>query len=215
MMGWVIMVALAALTFLGLWRWVRRDAGAMQFLGAALLLALAGYAWQGRPGLAGVPKASQAEAPRPKSRFAQLRRQLLGETDNGNVWMTMADPYLEAGDTEQAVRVIQSGIDKAPRDMDLWLGLADALVQHADGQVTPAAQLAFQRAAQIAPNHPAPTFFFGVALAGMGQFEAADQLWQEVLANPQVTDAWRDAVAQERARIAQMRAMAGAAPPMR
>ena len=55
-MGWVVMIALAAVTGLGLWWFLRRDLGAVQFLGASLLLALAGYAWQGQPGMAGHPK---------------------------------------------------------------------------------------------------------------------------------------------------------------
>ena len=197
-MGWVIMLALAVLLLLGLWRWVGKDAGALQFLGAAVLLALAGYAWQGRPSLAGAPKAAQAEAPRPKSDFAQLRRPLLGEVDNANAWLTASDSYLESGDTERAVHLIQDAIAKTPNDMDLWLGLADALIQHAGGTITPAAQLAFTRAARIAPYHPAPDFFFGVAMARMGQVAAAEQSWQQVLAKPQVSDLWRETVANAR-----------------
>src|SRR3546814_2205308 len=54
-MGWVLIVLMAALVFVALWRFGRFDKAALQFLGAALLIALAGYAWQGRPGLEGKP----------------------------------------------------------------------------------------------------------------------------------------------------------------
>ena len=55
-MGWLIILVLAIATFGGLYPFVRRDKGALQFVAAALLLALAGYALQGRPNLAGQPK---------------------------------------------------------------------------------------------------------------------------------------------------------------
>ena len=48
-MGWLSIVLLALALVAALWPFVRRDRGALQFLVAALLLALAGYSWQGRP----------------------------------------------------------------------------------------------------------------------------------------------------------------------
>ena len=214
MTGWVIMVLLAVAVAVGLLRWFRRDLGAMQFLGAALLLALAGYAWQGRPGLAGAPKAQAAQAQRGDSDFAALRRDLLGQFNRTDAWLLSAEALNRSGETLSAVNLIRTQIDKSPRDMVLWLGLADALIQHAGGALTPAAEMAFNRAAQLAPDHPAPRFFYGIAMARMGQFEAAEQYWQQVLALPQTTDNWRNAVASAREAAARMRAMAAGAPPM-
>jgi cytochrome c-type biogenesis protein CcmH len=212
--GWIMMLLLAALVVLGLWRWVRRDMGALQFLAATLLLALAGYAWQGRPGLAGAPKAQAQQAPRPKSDFAQLRRPLLGETDGASQWLTMADPFLESGNTAQAVKLIRDRLDTTPNDMDLWLGLADALIQHGGGMLNPAAEMAFNRAAQLGPQHPAPRFFYGLALARMGQLDQAERFWAEALAMPLVSDNWRRVVEQARQNMAEMRAMGPSGPPM-
>jgi cytochrome c-type biogenesis protein CcmH/NrfG len=215
MSGWVVMLLLVGAVALGLWRWVRRDMGAMQFLAAALLLALAGYAWQGRPGLTGAPKAQAAEAQRPPSDFAQLRRGLLNEFDRAGAWLTTAEAVTQSGNTLSAVNMLRGQLDQSPRDMTLWLGLADALIQHAGGLLTPAAEMAFNRAAQVAPEHPAPRFFYGLALARMGQFEAANQLWVEVLAMPQVTDNWRNVVAQAQRTSAQMQAAGTSGPPTR
>jgi cytochrome c-type biogenesis protein CcmH/NrfG len=97
--------------------------------------------------------------------------------------------------------------------MDLWLGLADALIQHANGLLTPSAEMAFNRAAQVAPDHPAPRFFYGLAVARMGQFDAAEQLWQQVLAMPQITEKWRNVVTQAQRMSADMQA-AGPRPSM-
>lgn len=212
MSGWIVMLLLAGAVMLGLWRWVRRDMGLMQFLAAALLVALAGYASQGRPGLAGAPKAQATQAMRPPSDFAQLRRELLGEFDRAGAWMTTAEAAAQSGNTLSAVKMLQGQLEQSPRDMDLWLGLADALVQHAGGMLNPAAEMAFNRAAQVAPEHPAPRFFYGLAMARMCQFEVAEQFLTEVLAMPQTTDRWRAHVARERAGFVQRRAAAARSP---
>jgi cytochrome c-type biogenesis protein CcmH/NrfG len=214
MNGWIVMLLLVAAVTLGLWRWVRRDMGAMQFLAAALLLALAGYAWQGQPGLAGAPKAQAANSMRPPSDFAQLRRGLLGEFDRAGAWLTTAEAIAQTGNTLSAVNMLRGELERSPRDMDVWLGLADALVQHAGGLLTPAAEMAFNRASQVAPDHPAPRFFYGLALARMGQFEAADQFWRQVLAMPQVTEQWRTVVAQAQRMSVEMQAGGPSGPRM-
>jgi cytochrome c-type biogenesis protein CcmH/NrfG len=214
MNGWIVMLLLVAAVTLGLWRWVRRDMGAMQFLAAALLLALAGYAWQGRPGMVGAPKAQAADSMRPPSDFAQLRRGLLGEFDRAGAWLTTAEAIAQTGNTLSAVNMLRGELERSPRDMDVWLGLADALVQHAGGLLTPAAEMAFNRASQVAPDHPAPRFFYGLALARMGQFEAADQFWRQVLAMPQVTEQWRTVVAQAQRMSVEMQAGGPSGPRM-
>ena len=213
MSGWLVMLLLAGAVMLGLWRWASRDSALLQSLAAALLLALAGYAAQGQPGLAGAPKAQAAQATRQPSDFAQLRRGLLGEFDRAGAWLTVAEASTQSGNSLSAVKMLQGQLEKSPRDMDLWLGLADALVQHAGGLLTPSAEMAFNRAAQVAPDHPAPRFFYGLALARMGQFEAAEQFWREVLAMPQTTDNWRSVVAQAQRMSADMRASGPSAGP--
>lgn len=54
-MGWIFALGLAALGYIGLWACGRCPRPALLLAGAALLLALAGYAWQGNPGMAGKP----------------------------------------------------------------------------------------------------------------------------------------------------------------
>jgi cytochrome c-type biogenesis protein CcmH len=60
--------------------------------------------------------------------------------------------------------------------------MANALVAHADGTLTPASLYAFRRAAAAAPEHPGPPFFLGLALAQSGRFEEARGLWSRLLA---------------------------------
>ncbi|MFC3173673.1 hypothetical protein ACFOD9_05355 [Novosphingobium bradum] len=59
-MGWLFAVGLAALALGGLWQGGRVNRLALELAGAALLAALAGYAWQGSPGQPGQPVAAPA-----------------------------------------------------------------------------------------------------------------------------------------------------------
>ena len=59
-MGWLFIVLLALVILVAVWRLGRLDRNGLQFTAAALLLALAGYAWQGRPDLAGEPRRAPA-----------------------------------------------------------------------------------------------------------------------------------------------------------
>jgi len=214
-MGWVTILILALLVFAGLW-WFVRDTAARQLLGAALFVALAGYAWQGRPSFAGSPKAPPARQQVPESEFAQVRQELLGRFDAASRWLTMAEGYQRRGDTRTAVEIIQAGLREGPRDADLWVGLGNALVIHANGMMTPAAQLAFQRAAQIAPDHPGPAFFYGLALAQGGNYAEAERIWRQLLANAPPSATYRTAIEERLRALDEARARgeipAGAVP---
>ena len=192
-MGWVTILILALLVFAGLW-WFVRGTAARQLVGAALFVALAGYAWQGRPGLAGSPKAPPARQQVPESEFAQIRQELLGRFDAASRWLTMAEGYQRRGDTRSAVEIIQAGLRESPRDADLWVGLGNALVIHGNGMMSPSAQLAFQRAAAIAPDHPGPAFFYGLALAQGGNYAEAERIWRQLLASAPPSATYRQAI---------------------
>ena len=204
-MAWVIVVLLAVAILLGLWRWLGRDAGSWQFVAAALLVGCAGYAWQGRPNMEGAPKAAEADR-RQESEFTLLRPQLLNQFDRAGAYLTTAEAMVRSGNTLSAAKMLHIQLERSPRDMGLWLGYADVLLQHANGTLTPASEMAFNRAAQVAPNHPAPRFFYALALARLGQFDPAEQYLQQVLAMPELTEQWRTVVGRAREGIARMRA---------
>jgi cytochrome c-type biogenesis protein CcmH len=181
-MGWLLMAALVLATALGVGWFVRRDKGALQFTAAALLLALAGYAWQGRPGLAGAPKAPPGRLQVPESDFARSREDMLGRFDQASAWLSMADSFQRRGDTQSAAELLQGAAQRHPNNPDLWVGLGNALVVHGGGMMSPSAQLAFQRAARLAPDHPGPRFFYGLALAQGGNYDEAERIWRELIA---------------------------------
>jgi cytochrome c-type biogenesis protein CcmH len=78
-----------------------------------------------------------------------------------------------------------------PDDPDLWVGLGNALVVHAGGLVTPASQFAFQKAADLSPEHPGPPFFLGLAYAQSGKIDQARAIWTELLARSSEDAPWR------------------------
>jgi cytochrome c-type biogenesis protein CcmH/NrfG len=211
-MGWVLMAAFALLAGAGLYWFVRRDKGAMQFLGAALLLALAGYAWQGHPTMAGSPKAPPAHQQVRDNDFQALHPDLLGRFDNAWAWTNLADGLQRSGDTQGAAEVLQSAVRRHPRDADLWVAYGYALVVHGGYMMSPASQLAFQRAAAIAPNHPGPRFFYGLALAQGGNYDEAERTWRELLPTIPADSQFRAATEERLQALAQARA-SGEIPP--
>jgi cytochrome c-type biogenesis protein CcmH len=181
----VIGLALAALRLLG----VRGEL--LTMAAAALMLGGAGYALQGRPGLAGAPGREMAQARHVP--LGKARHVLLGQFTKSEHWLIIADSYAARGKTEDAVGLIQSGLRAHPDDYVLWVGLANALVDHA-GVMTPAAELAYGRAARLAPWSPAPPFFRGVALLRSGERDAALAEWRALLASAPADAPWRPLV---------------------
>jgi cytochrome c-type biogenesis protein CcmH/NrfG len=206
-MGWVILLLLALAAFAAIWRFGRLDGAGLQLLAAALLLALAGYAWQGRSGLAGSPKRPPESQELPDSAFARMRQDMLGRFDTADRWLTIAEGFQRRGDTRAAAGLIRSALREHPDNAVLWIGYGNALVVHAGGLVTPAAQLAFERAAQLAPDHPAPRFFFGLALAQSGRLDEAERTWQALIATAPADAPWRAQVEQQLQALEQARAM--------
>ena len=158
-MAWLMTIALALAALAAIWRFGGLDRAGLQFLASALLLAVAGYVWQGSPGLAGRPKPPPARERVADSAFAEMRREKLGQFDTADRWLTMADSLQRSGDTRNAAGVIRAGLRAHPNNSVLWLGYANALYLHGGGLMTPAVQLAFRRSAGLAPDHPAPPFF--------------------------------------------------------
>jgi cytochrome c-type biogenesis protein CcmH/NrfG len=80
------------------------------------------------------------------------------------------------------VQVLLGGIRIAPKSLVLWTGLANAMAAHDGNQVSPPALFAFQQAMRLAPKHPAPPFFLGLAYVRAGEFAKARPYWGKALA---------------------------------
>jgi cytochrome c-type biogenesis protein CcmH len=218
-MGWVPVVLLVLALAAALYPFARKDKGALQFLAAAMLLALAGYSWQGRPGQAGSPKSAEAPQAVPDDDFAILHPDLLGRFDRAFAWMQMADADRRNGNPLGSSQILESAVRANPRSYALWIAYAYSLVAVNDNQMSPASQLAFERAYRLAPNHPGPAFFYGLALARGGTWDGAEQVWTQTLQGlGSEYPAYRTAITERLAAIRQARstgtAVAPATPPM-
>lgn len=205
-MGWLILLILAVAAFAAIWRFARLDRAGAQLLASALLLACAGYAWQGSPGRSGSQRIAAERPPVPETAFATLRRDMFGQFDTADRWLTIAEGRLRRGDTREAAGVIRSAIRAHPENSILWTGYGDALVLHGGGALGPAADLAFRRAVSLAPRHPGPRLFYGIALAQNGRFEEAERFWRQALALSPADAPWREGLERQIELVAQARA---------
>jgi len=204
-MGWVWLLllgagAMGALVLLGVPRLL------WSFVGAALMLGAAGYALQGRPGLPASPAVAARAAAEDDSGLVSLREAMWGRFTGDGQWLVAADAMARAGEKRSAVRVVLSGIRATPDSALLWTGLGTALARH-DGAVSPPARFAFARAMRLAPGHPGPPFFLGLALVREGDFAGAQTAWRRALALAPARAAYRGEIAGRLALLDRLLAM--------
>jgi cytochrome c-type biogenesis protein CcmH len=190
MIGWLVLALLIAASLGGLWLF-RVRGGLLTAAAAALVFGAAGYAYQGKPGMPDAPANSAAE--RTYVPLAAARHVFYGNFSPEESWMSMSEALERHGDTENAVGLLQNAVNRYPGSPHLWIGLGNALVDHAHG-LTPPAEMAYQRAAELSPGYPGPPFFYGLALARSGDREAAVAIWNRILANSPKDAAYRPLV---------------------
>lgn len=208
-MGWAIIAAMALAVLGLLWKFGRLPRGGLELTGAALFLGLAGYAWQGSPTLAGSPTPPRAATRQPDTATVQERAAMFPEVGGDANVLQAAQNLHEQGLDAYAIATLRAGLNRNPRSADLWVGLGNALVVYADGRMSPAAKLAFDRAAQIQPDHPGPPFFLGLAFAQAGQFDQAEAIWRGLLARSPENAPWRGDIEQRLGQLEMMRAQMG------
>ncbi|MGE4429788.1 MAG: tetratricopeptide repeat protein [Sphingobium sp.] len=181
-MSWAFIGLLLILLLAGLFLLGRLPRVLWGLVGAALLIGLAGYAWQGEPGLRGEPRHAGAARPRFDEDLAKLRNSFGGTYGEAGQWLTLSDGLARQGKTKEAVNVLAAALRSAPRDAALWVGMGNALLSHGDGMLSPAAEYSYRQAMTVAPEASAGPFFYGLALASSGQFARARTLWADLLA---------------------------------
>jgi cytochrome c-type biogenesis protein CcmH len=191
-MGWLILLLLIAAS-LGALRLLRVRGGLLTASAAALLLGGAGYALQGRPELPGSP--AQGSEVADIFPLTEARHAFYGNFTPAESWLRMSEALARDGKSEDAIGLLQNAVRRYPGDPQLWIGLGNALVDHARG-LTPPGELAYQRAADLAPNYPGPHFFYGLALARSGDREGALREWRQILATAPKDASWRPLVEQ-------------------
>ena len=191
-MGWLILLLLVGLSLALLWLF-RVRGGLLTASAAALLIGASGYALQGSPDLPGAPvRSGEGHDILP---LTDARHAFFGYFAPAESWLRMSEALERDGKSEDAVGILQNAVRRYPGDPQLWIGLGNALVDHARG-LTPPAELAYKRAEQAAPGHPGALFFYGLALARSGDRQSALAIWQQILKTAPTDASWRPLVEQ-------------------
>lgn len=203
-MGWIILFLLVLVCAGALVRFGKLSRTTYEITAAALLLGVAGYAWQGHPGMAGVSVEPTEKANSFDATTIEARNEMGERFGSAQEWLIFSDSLNRAGRHGAAANYLRNGVKEHPDDPDLWVGLGNALVVHANGVITPAAQFAFQKAADLSPEHPGPPFFLGLAYAQSGKIDQARKIWMELLARSSADAPWREDLESRLAAIEQM-----------
>ncbi len=191
-MGWVFILTFVVAAFAALRRGGVLPRGGAEITGAALLLGLAGYAWQGQPSRPGASLETRAAPKRIEDTAAIAARRAMSDRFGRDAQVVDFSETLDRlGKTRSSVTAVRTALAKSPSNPDLWVALGNALVAHGSGNVSPAAVFAYQRAAQLAPLSPSPPYFLGLARAKAGDFEGAAAVWRPLLILAPKDAPWR------------------------
>lgn len=201
-MTWLAAILLALLAFVLAAFVLRAPRKGWEAIGAALLLGIAGYGLQASPGVPASPTQPREQVAGDPGALVKAR----GEVTRSGIpptdrWVVIADALARNGQFASAAEMLRGATDADPKNAEAWLAMANALVAHADGALTPASLYAYRRAANAAPEHPGPPYFLGLAYAGSGRFTEAQGLWRKLLAATPPDAPWRADLVDKIARL--------------
>ena len=209
-MSWLPAIALAGAVFLFAAFALRLPRAGWPAFGAALLFGLAGYAMQGRPAMPSAPKDAAPQASPAGSAMIEARRELFGADRPASNFVVVADGFARRGQYADAAQILSGEVADSPGNAEAWVALGNALVEHADGNPTPAAIYAYARAEEAAPAHPAAPYFLGIALLRAGRPQDTRAIWEQTIESAPDDAEW---VAPMRERLERLDALIAAMPP--
>lgn len=176
---------------------------------AALVFGLAGYAMQASPQLPGAPRQAGDTGEQVQWGSVEARKEMLsaGEQSTSDR-LLIGDALARRGQFANAAIMLRGALEQDPTDGEAWLALANVLVEHAEGSLTPAALYAYRQASEHTPGSAAPGYFLGLALIRQGRIPEARQAWQATLATAQ-DGAPRALLAERAGRLDALLAQAG------
>ena len=191
-MTWLFVAGLAVVAFAVLAVGLKAPRPAWEAIAAALLLGIAGYAWQGSPGEPGAPRASAEQIAAAGAAQSIADRQKLTQSDGqSDKHLVIADALARHGQYADAAEVLRGAVERDPGNAEAWLAMGNALVGHAEGTISPAALYAYGEAARAAPDSPGPPFFTGLALIRSGRLTEGRAVWAGLLARTPANAPWQ------------------------
>jgi cytochrome c-type biogenesis protein CcmH/NrfG len=191
MNGWVALGLLSVISLLVLIFCVRSSKGLWQIAAAAVLLGMTGYALQGRPSTPTSPAQPLEASEVAATQLVDIRADMDQSFGSAKRWLVTADSFAKQGDYQLSASYIQSGLRTDPQNPDLWSALGLQLMLASEGQMSPPAQLAFDKARAIRPNYPAPYYFAGLARLFAGDLDGAILLWEKTVSLATPNAKWK------------------------
>ncbi len=190
MMGWVAAIAMALLALVFILLFVRDRRKLWPVVAAAIVLGLAGYAWQGHPEQPSAPGKPLAAELQTADALLTMRADMDANYGTAKSWLITADSYARDGNYRFAAAYIEAGLRQHPRNGDLWAGLGVVLLLAGDGQMSPPAELAFAKAREYGPLNRAPDYFKGLVELFEGRPANTIAIWQKLVDNAPDKAVW-------------------------
>lgn len=168
-----------------------RRRGLVLLAGLAPVAALVLYLVVGSPGYGDRPQAqrlaqwramppAQLDAPQMAAVLRSVTAERPGDPEPYR-FLSIAE--MASGDPAAAARALREALRLAPERADLWESLGEALMMQAEGEVTPQAAAAFQRALEQDPQAAAARFHLARGQIEAGAVEAGLAQWRALLAD--------------------------------
>jgi cytochrome c-type biogenesis protein CcmH len=168
-------------------------AGLLSFV---VVLAVAGYAWTGSPGVpsAGPPSAAAADAGNPHASGAveeaqfvaaveQLAERLKGQPDDVEGWAMLARSYGMLGRLDDALPAYKKAVALNGQDARLLADYADTLALKNDRNLEGEPMALVERALKIEPTNLKALSLAGAAAFNRQDYAGAVRYWERVVRN--------------------------------
>ena len=202
----------------------RTPAGAWRFAALACvpIAAVAAYLALGTPealdpALRGARQGERMHPQNLEQMVAQLAQRLQEDPDDPEAWVLLARSLQLLNHAPEAVKAFARAIELIPDAPQLYADYADVLVRAADGEWTPAASAALEKALALDGSHPKALWLAGMRAYARGDYQTAVGYWEKVRPmaeqGSEVARLLDEQIAEARSRIASASpAKAGAGP---
>ena len=141
----------------------------------------------------GAPTAARADEKGDGWALVEARKRILGvEDQQGAQGLILADAMMRKGQYANAADALHSFLRDNPDSVEGWTALGNALVEHAEGTLSPAALYAFNKAEEADPDTLAPGFFIGATYIRQGELIEGREIWARTLDLAPADAPWRD-----------------------
>jgi cytochrome c-type biogenesis protein CcmH/NrfG len=132
-----------------------------------------------------------------------MREALFGRFNADDIQLKAADAQARTLGPDYAAGILLAAVGRNPQDAALWTGLGLKIAEKDGNILSPAARFAFESAMALAPQHPGPHFFLGVAALRAGDVRTTIAAWQRAIEMTPKEASYRNQMVSELVRLIQ------------